>query len=339
MSLSRQAVTSVAREIVDRIRVHDLDLSGLSVLTEAATGAYAVTSVIAATAGASVVAFGKDSHHGTILEAWGQTSELAQELGVLDRIQLVDALDGRALASADIVTNSGHLRPLSSAVIEAMKPSAVIPLMYESWELRSDDVDVDACRRKRIRVAGTNERHPDVDVFRYLGLLVVKAALEEGFGIVGDRCLVISDIDFGDFISQSLSANGAEVTRVEKLNSVTRSGWDIVVIATLPPSSGGRRFCLDGVESSLFCQVWGDVDRHTAIGPWCPVPEPLPGHMGLTLDSLGNSPVVRLQTAGLKCGELMLRQTPDDQLMQLVQWVNPPIGGAAVSGQASRKGN
>ena len=65
-------------------------------------------------------------------------------------------------------------------MVSLMKPTAVVPLMYESWELRHTDVDVAACRRRGLRVAGTNERHPEVAIFEYLGLVVLKAMLDAG---------------------------------------------------------------------------------------------------------------------------------------------------------------
>ena len=310
-----------ARAIVERIAVLDLDLSGLQVLTEAATGAYAVTPVIAAVAGAKVVAVATDSRHGTVAEASSQTSDLATELGVLHRIKLVDKLDHSTLAEADIITNSGHLRPLNSRMIAGMKQTAVIPLMYEAWEMRSSDVDIDACRQHGIRVAGTNERHMGVGVFDYLGLLVVKAALEEGFAIIDDRCLVVSDNDFGPFIERTLSANGARVTRANSMTALVPGEWDLVVVATLPPLSGGERISMEGIHASLYCQLWGDVDRGLGNGRWLPVREPQSGHMGLTLDALGPAPIVRLQTAGLKCGEVMLCPDRAKKFSDLLQWI------------------
>ena len=36
---------------------------------------------------------------------------------------------------ADVVTNSGHVRPIDAETVAWMKPTAVVPLMYEAWEL------------------------------------------------------------------------------------------------------------------------------------------------------------------------------------------------------------
>jgi hypothetical protein len=55
-------------KIEDAIDRLELDLSGKVVLTEAATGAYIVTPVIAALAGAEVYAFTKDTRYGTVAD-------------------------------------------------------------------------------------------------------------------------------------------------------------------------------------------------------------------------------------------------------------------------------
>ena len=66
-----------------------IDLRGAVVLTEAATGAYAVTPVIAALAGAEhVYAFTRPTRYGSVEEVARQTRELAAAAGVLGRIEL-----------------------------------------------------------------------------------------------------------------------------------------------------------------------------------------------------------------------------------------------------------
>ena len=38
----------------------------------------------------------------------------------------------------------------------------VISLMYEAWEFRDTDVDLNYCKKNRIKIAGVWENHPDV---------------------------------------------------------------------------------------------------------------------------------------------------------------------------------
>ena len=66
-----------------------LDLAGATVLTEAATGAYVVTPVLAALGGAGVVnAVTRATRFGSVDEVAEQTRELADLLGVADRITI-----------------------------------------------------------------------------------------------------------------------------------------------------------------------------------------------------------------------------------------------------------
>ena len=148
-----------------RTAVLDLDLSGMTVITEAATGAYAVTAVIAAMAGARVHAVARDTErHGSFEDAVAATISLATKAGVVGRIEIAREPAPHRLATCDILTNSGHLRPISRAMIELMPRSAVIALMFEAWEFRDADLDLAACRAHGIRIAAVNERHPAVAV-------------------------------------------------------------------------------------------------------------------------------------------------------------------------------
>ena len=63
-----------------------LDLSGRVVLTEAATGAYVATPVLAALAGAQVTALTRTSRHGSAEQVRLWTDLVARDAGVGERI-------------------------------------------------------------------------------------------------------------------------------------------------------------------------------------------------------------------------------------------------------------
>src|SRR5690606_18650954 len=96
------------RKCVDNLQ---LNLQGLTVLTEAASGPYVVTPVLAALAGARVMAYSRTTRYGTREEVFEATRQLAAEAGV--EVELIQAITADHVAAADIITNSGHLRPLS----------------------------------------------------------------------------------------------------------------------------------------------------------------------------------------------------------------------------------
>ncbi len=91
-------------------------------LTEAASGAYVVTPVLAALAGAKVYAFTRTTRYGTVEEIFANTQKLINECTSrkLD-ITLIDTITPEIIAQADIITNSGHLRPLNEEKLSVCK--------------------------------------------------------------------------------------------------------------------------------------------------------------------------------------------------------------------------
>jgi glycosyltransferase involved in cell wall biosynthesis len=328
--LNSRRLETLMRAAVRRL---ELDLAGRTVVTEAATGAYAVTPVLAALAGARRIrALASDGPYGTADEAAAYTHELAASAGVEDRIELVTSKPDAGLSEADIVTNSGHVRPLDAPTIGGMKRGAAIPLMYEAWELRPEDVDVDACRQCGVRVGGTNERHPDVDVFSFLGVMAVKLLTDAGVGVYASRVLLLCDNPFRGFIERGLAAAGAAVEVREQLaDGPLDPALDAVLVALRPreqPVLGAAdaHLLAERAPGAVVAQYWGDLDRDGLLAagvPVWPAVVPRPGHMGILPSAVGPEPVVRLQAAGLKVGEVLCkeerRRRPSE--LRYVQWV------------------
>jgi hypothetical protein len=194
-----------------------------------------------------------------------------------------------------------------------MKPSAVIPLMYEAWELRDADIDVEACAARGIAVAGTSERHPAVEVFSFLGPVAERLLADAGIALRGCRIVVLSDNAFRDFIVGHLIEAGAIVEAVRSFDQASMQPCDAVLVAMTPnpwPIIGAREAEITAVRypGALVAQFWGDIDRaaltRCGLRFW-PIEAPAPGHQAIMLSSIGPEPVVRLQTGGLKVGEVM----------------------------------
>jgi hypothetical protein len=309
-----------------------LDMSGMTVLTEAATGAYAVTPVLAAMAGAKRVhAFTRPGRHGTVLDAKRETMELAALLGVADRIEILDSIRPEMLHNVDIVTNSGHLRPLTTELIDQLRDDAVIALMFEAWEFRGEDLDIEACARRGIPVVGVNERHPAVDVFSFLGPLAVKQLHDCGLAVLGNKIGLLCDNDFLAPLHTGLTSLGAKVKTFSSVAAVHPDAWDAFVVALQPattPRVGqaeATHLAACARAGAVVVQFWGDIDRTAlarngfAVWPTSPVKQ---GHMGILLSDIGPEPIVRLQTGGLRAAEWVRRGgavTPDG-FAQLVPW-------------------
>lgn len=297
-----------------------LDLTGATVLTEAATGAYVVTPIIAALAGADrVIAVTKATRFGSVDDVQTATTHLADLLGVADRIEIGDERPTeQVVRAADIVTNSGHVRPLDASLAGWMRPDAVVPLMFEAWEidLGRDDVDLDALRAAGIRYAGTNERHPAVDVFSYLGPMAVKLLADSAISTYGATLLLLCDNPFMPYLRDGLQASGADVTLGDRFDvDLVHDRLDAVVVALQPdadpvlPRSAVAAIA-ERASGAVIAQFWGDVPRE-----WCdehgvpcvPATDPGQGHMGVLPSAVGPEPIVRLQAGGLKVGELLWR--------------------------------
>jgi hypothetical protein len=327
--LNPERLVQLMRSAIDRSH---LDLFGYRVLTEAASGAYAVTPVLAAMAGATVIALATATKYATTEELRHETNVLAELAGVTRQIDLTLEKTVEMVATADIITNSGQIRPIDDALISRMKVSAVIPLMYESWEFRSSDVDLASCHARGISVAGTNERHPSVDVFSYLGLMAVKQLHDAGIAVYRSRVVLLCDNQFEPFIVHGLQSCGAEVVVSDQLTSdLLTGGCDAVLLAMHPSGEPlithtDARLLQDKAPGSVFVQYWGDADRRSLAAANIPVwpPEaPQPGHMAVLPSAIGPEPIVRLQTGGLKVGEILLRgldrsSAEDRSLVQLL---------------------
>lgn len=310
--------TTVLDSICRRIADLKLDLRGLNVITEAATGAYACTAVIAAMAGASsVTAVGRDTrHYGSYQDAIDATMRLACAAGVADRISFALSVGPAKLATCDILTNSGHLRPISRDMIGELPTEAVIALMFEAWEFRATDLDIEACRRRGIRIAAVNERHPDVAVFPFLGPLCVRLLADGGVQLKASRVALLCDNAFAPFILQGLTFAGCRASLFENAAEVRSGAWDVVVVAVDP----GRNAALGESDFARLAatagrarlvQFWGDIDRGAAtrygFTDIVPAIEPAEGHMGILLNAIGPEPIIRLQAGGLKAAELVRR--------------------------------
>jgi hypothetical protein len=298
----------------------ELDLDGATVLTEAATGAYVVTPVVAALGGAErVFALSRNTRYGSVADVTEVTFDLAARAGVADRIEIVMEKTRALVGSADIITNSGHLRPLDARTIGWMRADAVVPLMFEAWELDAGrvDVDVEALRARGIRTAGTNERHPAVDVFNYLGPMAVKQLTDASVAVLHSRILVICDNPFAGFLRDGLRSAGAAVEVAPVPPRSFATDLDAVVVAMRPTGAsvfdeGDARRLAEAAPGALVTQFWGDLDREAIAraGVVCwPEQGPSAGHMGVLPSALGPEAIVRLQTGGLKVGAV-LRKAP-----------------------------
>lgn len=316
------------RELVAQF---DLDLDGLNVYTEAASGHYAYGPIVAALAGARhVTAQVRDSRFGSVQDIVSATRQLAESYGVSDVIECVDRRSYAHLASADIVTNSGHVRPIDRDLIDVLKPTAVIPLMWETWEFRESDFDLFRCRERGILVLGTNERVDPCDMRKFIGLSGFKLLLELGYD--GGAVLVLGNSPIpGATLVGAFRRLGLNVTWV---SDDPASDMPYCDLATHFATQGDKYTHLISAEHhnpTLLLGAGGLLDfthittinKSLKIGVMCGnvdvtglrasglrfLPELIApfGFISYQPAALGPRPVLTLYGAGLKVGEQMAR--------------------------------
>lgn len=162
------------------IAKHKLDLSGMNILCECASGAYAFTPIMIELAGGRSYNLGKDTRFGSFEDNRAKVVALFDQAGMKEAPQFYkDVLPDSIIEKADIVPNVGLLRPLTAELIGKLKKTAVIPLMWETWEFREADLDIDACIQNQIPVIGTDEGRM-INMFGYNGFVGLKLLFELG---------------------------------------------------------------------------------------------------------------------------------------------------------------
>jgi hypothetical protein len=340
-------------KLVRQVNALQLDLKGKTVLTEAASGAYIVTPVLAALAGAKVFAFSKTTRYGKVEDVFASTKELADTFKEfpLD-IHFVDVINPAIVAEADMITNAGHLRPLNESILAHAKDEMVIPLMYEAWEWRDADMDISYIRKRGFRIGATNERHPNVDVFNYLGDMALKQIFDAGLCPYNNKFILLCNNDFGPFIAKVLSAVCAGLAVIDldenrhkyqqlqvdwiggfpelKIPESYRDA-EAVIFTAYPFDQDWMgekteihidrfweqlsdpfilRYCGDVNESVLENKGVRFFPKHVHSG-----------HMGILPSAIGNDPIIRLQSGGLKVGELLMRNESVYKGIKLVDMI------------------
>lgn len=314
------------------ITARRLDLSGLRVLTEAAVGYRRLTPVIAALAGAAeVYAVGRDSAGASRRDAEAQTGWLAGVAGVQERIRFFPTRLQAPLHTVDVITDLPGVRPVDESIVRNLTSGAVVTLMRGTAAWRTTDVDVGACRRGGIPVAGLDE--DAVGLYRWTALTAVHGLLGLGIEIAGATLAVAGDGPAYAHVVRALAQLQARILvatpdnagRValfggEKigadLGDETARGRLAEAEALLVcPGEPGRRVIGPGAEIdatglaklaphlAVLC-LEGEIDRRglaaagltvwPADGPAAP------------FDLLPQA-VVELHAAGLKVGEVMAR--------------------------------
>jgi len=332
-AFNTQRSLAVAQDCLARLK---LDLNGLCVLTECASNAYAFTPVLATLAGAKVLVVGRDSQFGRFEENKLYIQQLLELSGATGSIEFFDSnLPDHKWSEADIITNSGFLRPFTKNKIEKMNSKAVLCLMWETWEFREGEIDIEACRNRDIPIIGTNENFEGANMYEYPGMLCLKLLFEMGLEVANNSFVLLGEGLTGSLVAKTFRHLGIEFDWfVESLDKHEKQGpcrqyrdlpsilgknrLDAIICADHesrnPPL--GRSGFLDlatlreKFPTLRWAHLTGPVDllelKESGI-PFMPNEIKPVGYMTYDSHVLGWEPVILLNSAGLKVGELAAR--------------------------------
>jgi hypothetical protein len=299
-----------------------LNLNGIQVLTEAASGVFGVTPILAALAGADhVYALGKDSRFGSFKEVKENLENISNELGILDRITITDQPATQFASKTDLVTNLNFVRPISSSLITQMPSHGAIALMWAPWEFRAEDLDLESAAMAQIPIIATNEDNAKVSTYEYVGILSVKLLLEQGHVIRGERIVVVGSNPFGLVCETVLLKLGAITLRIDpsltEIIDQDESFFDPDVILIIEhrvnqeimgPSRDALLRKWQEMPTSVV-HICGNIDEKYLISKGFNIYPNLVapfGFMSATTGYLGLEPVTRLHAAGLHAAAIVV---------------------------------
>lgn len=296
------------------INKFNLNLNNKIILTEAATGNYVVTPIISALSGAKkVYAYTKNSKYGSIEDVKNQTLKLAKLCNIKNKIEIITDLNNINLKKVDILTNNGFLRPINRKIIKNLNSNCVIPLMWETWEFRDSDLDLEACIKKNIKVYGTNEDDSRLKTKEYIGYMVLKFLLDFKHTPISSNVLILGCDYFNLYIEKVLKQNSYNYTIINNYkNKIDISKYDVIVLAEhykkdLLIGSNGFIKTKKISKNIDVIHICGNVDFSDANFRYIPKKPAKFGFMSYTADYMGSQVVVDLHTAGLKVAEGMLK--------------------------------
>jgi hypothetical protein len=198
-------------------------------------------------------------------------------------------------------------------------------------------MDIAYIRKRGFKVGATNERHPEVDVFNYLGDMALKQLFDAGLCPYKNRFILLCNNDFGPYIAKVLARLCEKLAVIDldehrqhyNLDEIDWIGGfpelripdayrnaEAVIFTAYPFDRNwiGK----DGpvsipqlkaqLSDPLILRYAGDVDAESLQQNGIRYfPQQVPrGHMGILPSAIGYDPIIRLQAGGLKAAEALL---------------------------------
>ena len=310
----------IAEEYIQKL---NLDLSGLEILTEAGSGHYIYSPLIAALSGARrVLAIAPDSGWATHAETVKRLEAYKKYIGFkANCIEIVKDRKAAAGGKFDIFLNLGFVRPIDETLLFFASEKAVVAYMCEKWEWREGDVDLDACRRRSIPVVGINENFGEFYVFEACGQLLLKMLFDAGQEVANCKYIVVGDDRFGKLACNSLRANNAACVLLHIAKDISiddlrtceaiitadyvRGDEVLAGIVWSPQQIKTINPYLEIIQFAGHIDVGAYIEAGICVHPPTALP---PQRMAQTLSYLGPRSVIGLHCLGIKAAEVVYRK-------------------------------
>lgn len=310
----------------------NLDLHGLTVLTELASGPYLFNLKLSLIAGAKVICVGKDSDFGNFEKINKDLKKILNK-EELEKIQIFkNECPKNLLSTIDIVSNSSFLRPINSKIITNLKKTCVITLMWETWEFRKSDLDLECCQKNNIPVIGTNENFKEIKMFGYNIFIFFKLLFELNLEIYNNRLAVVGSgpsckpiidglkkLNCNFFwVNDKLSEDSfCSYENIDKLLEINHLDAIVFIEHSNPLELIGSNAKVSFKDLKIrfpnlkIGHICGNIDTNDLINSsitYYPKKIAPFGYMSYQAYHLGVQPVIELFGAGLKVGEIASRE-------------------------------
>lgn len=327
----------IKKIIINSINKVNLDLKGFTVLTEAATGYWQFTPFIAAFANADTILCKlKNTKYGKPHEIKKNYENLISYFNLKQNFKFFESSNDDIISTADIVTNSGNVRPINAKFIKKMKKTGIISLMWEPWEFRDIDLDLTQCMKNGICVIGVNEENSILNVMKHDGELIQQIFSDNDISLKNKNILLIAENRSALYMIKSLKKQDVNLdiissqipndvisfegnlvsSSLENLENFV-SDKDFIIINSHPITKPiiGKNGYISSKKFKMLSKAkiilfFGTIDYDDLVKngvPFLPNKKISPGYMGWKSDLLDPIPTIELNTLGLKSGEIVAK--------------------------------
>jgi len=186
--------------------------------------------------------------------------------------------------------------------------------MWEPWEYRKEDLDLDECLKKGIKVYGTNEGDSKLRTMDYIGFIVLFFLLKQKHSPFSSNILILGNDSFSASVKKILKQNGYKYTHISDYVSPYNevNDFDAIVIVEHEKKDLliGKNGFINGSmikKDMSVIHICGNVVFDELKCNMIPENPACFGYMSYTTDYIDNQAVIDLHTAGLKVAEGMLQ--------------------------------